>query len=265
MIDYNLLKNNFFIIAGPCVIERREICFEVAETLKDICKKIKVPYIFKSSFDKANRTSIKSFRGLGLEKGLEILSDIKDKLKIPVTTDVHESFQVKEVAEVVDIVQIPAFLCRQTDLLVEAGKSNKIVNIKKAQFLSGYDMKNVIEKVESCSNNKIILTERGNIFGYNNLIVDMRNILIMKQFKYPVVFDATHSVQSPGGLGVCSGGDREFAIPLAKAAVAIGANGIFMEVHPNPEKALCDGANSLYLKNMEKYIETLLSIRSKSL
>ena len=255
---YHEIKNNFFIIAGPCVIESKETCFMVAEHLKKICEKLKIPYIFKSSFDKANRSSIKSFRGLGIEKGLSILKEVKEKFNIPVTTDVHETWQVEKVAEIVDIIQIPAFLCRQTDLLLEAGKSDKIVNVKKAQFLSGYDMKNVIDKIVYTGNEKILLTERGNMFGYNNLVVDMRNIIIMKQYGFPVVFDATHSVQSPGGLGSCSGGNREFAIPLAKAAISTGCNGIFMEVHPEPDIALCDGPNSIPLKHIEKNINELI-------
>jgi 2-dehydro-3-deoxyphosphooctonate aldolase (KDO 8-P synthase) len=261
MIDYNILKKDFFIIAGPCVIEEKDICFEVAEKLKEICNTLKIPYIFKSSFDKANRSSLKSFRGPGIEQGLEILSEIKEKLKVPITTDVHECWQIPLVSKIVDIIQIPAFLCRQTDLLIEAGKSGKIVNVKKAQFLSGYDMRNVIDKLKSTKNNKILLTERGNIYGYNNLVVDFKNIIIMKKFGYPVVFDATHSVQTPGGLGICSGGDREFVMPLAKAAAAIGCNGIFMEVHPEPDSALCDGPNSLHLKDIENVIKEIIRSR----
>ena len=250
-------KKYFFVIAGPCVIENENICMEVAETLNDISKKLGIHYIFKASFDKANRSSVDSFRGIGFEKGLDVLSKIKNKYNFQVTTDVHETYQIRQVAKVVDIIQIPAFLCRQTDLLVEAGKTGKIINVKKGQFLSGYDMRNVILKIESTGNKNIILTERGNSFGYNNLIVDMRNILIMKRFGYPVVFDATHSVQIPGGMGSCSGGEREFVYPLAKASVAAGANGVFMEVHPEPEKALCDGPNSVELKNVEKIILNL--------
>ena len=254
------LKKDFFVIAGPCVIENEDICIEVAEKLSDICKELGINYIFKASFDKANRSSVNSFRGIGFERGLEVLTKIKNKYNLQVTTDVHETYQIQGIAKVVDIIQIPAFLCRQTDLLVEAGKSGKIVNVKKGQFLSGFDMKNVILKIESTGNKNIILTERGNSFGYNNLVVDMRNISIMKRFGYPVVFDATHSVQIPGGMGSYSGGDREFVYPLAKAAVAAGVNGIFMEVHPEPEKALCDGPNSVELKNVEKIILNLFRL-----
>ena len=254
------IRNNFFIIAGPCVIENEDICFQVAETVVKICKELGITYIFKSSFDKANRSSIDSFRGPGIEKGLLILEKIKKKYNIPITSDVHETWQIKEVKEILDIIQIPAFLSRQTDLLIESGKSNKIVNVKKGQFLSGYDTDNIVKKIKTTGNNKIILTERGNSFGYNNLVVDMRNIAIMKKLTDVVVFDATHSVQLPGGSGKCSSGNREFIFPLAKAAVAAGANGIFMEVHPCPDKALCDGANSLNLGNVKNIIEKLFEI-----
>ena len=257
---FEKIRNSFFLIAGPCVIENYEVCFHVAEKINEICNRLNIPYIFKSSFDKANRSSISSYRGPGLERGLKVLSDISDSFKIPVTTDVHETQQVKLVAEHVDIIQIPAFLCRQTDLLVEAGKTGKTVNVKKGQFLSGNDMENVISKLEYTGNKKIIITERGNMFGYNNLVVDMRNFPILKRYGYPVVFDATHSVQTPGGLGKCSGGDRNFVPFLANSAVAAGANGIFMEVHPEPDKALCDGANSIYLKDVEIMIKNLLEI-----
>jgi 2-dehydro-3-deoxyphosphooctonate aldolase (KDO 8-P synthase) len=257
---YNKLKKNFFIIAGPCVIESENICFQTAETMLNICEKLNINYVFKSSFDKANRSSVDSFRGIGIDEGLEILRKIKSDLNVPVTTDVHETWHIPKISAVVDIVQIPAFLCRQTDLLVASGKSNKIVNIKKGQFLSANDMLNVISKLEFTGNKKILLTERGNSFGYNNLVVDMRNIPIMKSFGYPTIFDATHSVQIPGGLGNKSGGERKFVFPLAKASVAAGANGIFMEVHPNPEKALCDGPNSLYLKDVKMIIEKLYEI-----
>ncbi len=257
---YDKLKKNFFIIGGPCVIEDIETCMKVADTLQRICDKYGITYIFKSSFDKANRSSINSFRGPGIIDGLKVLKKVKEKFNIPVTTDIHESWQVSEVKDIVDIIQIPAFLSRQTDILTASGKSGKIVNIKKGQFLSGYDTKNIVEKVLSTGNSKIILTERGNSFGYNNLVVDMRNIPIMKTFSELVVFDATHSVQLPGGAGKCSAGNREFIFPLSKAAVAAGADGVFMEVHPAPEKALCDGANSIKLDNIETIIKTLYNL-----
>jgi 2-dehydro-3-deoxyphosphooctonate aldolase (KDO 8-P synthase) len=257
---YNNLKKNFFIIAGPCVIEDIDTCFKVAETVKNICNKLNINYIFKSSFDKANRSSVNSFRGPGIVNGLEILNKIKNTFQLPVTTDIHETWQVNEVKNIVDIIQIPAFLSRQTDLLLASGKSGKIVNVKKGQFLSGYDAKNIVKKLQFTGNNKIILTERGNTFGYNNLVVDMRNIPIMKSFADIVVFDATHSVQLPGGADNCSSGNREFVYPLAKAAVAAGANGVFLEVHPTPERALCDGPNSIKLDNIENIIKKLYEI-----
>ncbi len=257
---YQILKENFFIIAGPCVIESKDICFEVAEKLDSICKNLKIPYIFKSSFDKANRSSVNSFRGIGISKGLQILDQIKSQFSIPITSDIHENWQIDECKDVLDIIQIPAFLSRQTDLLVNSAKTGKIVNVKKGQFLSGYDTQNIVNKIKQSNNNQIILTERGNSFGYNNLVVDMRNIKIMRQFNTPVVFDATHSVQLPGGYGKSSSGDRDFVFTLAKAAVAAGADGIFMEVHPDPEKALCDGPNSIYLKDFQSIAEKLLQI-----
>ncbi len=257
---FQKLKKEFFIIAGPCVIENEHVCFEVAEHIKNICEIYGITYIFKSSFDKANRSSVLSYRGPGIDNGLKVLNNIKKLLGIPVLTDIHETYQIEKVLDVVDIIQIPAFLCRQTDLLIAAGKTGKPVNVKKGQFLSGYDMRNVVSKLESTGNREIILTERGNMFGYNNLVVDMRNFSIMKSFNYPVIFDATHSVQLPGGQGACSGGNREFVIPLASASVAAGASGVFMEVHPEPDKALCDGPNSLHLKDVEKVIKHLLNI-----
>lgn len=248
------------MIAGPCVIENREIIFKVAEFLKELAEKIKIPVIFKSSFDKANRTSVNSFRGPGPDRGLEMLKEVKDLYGLPVISDVHQVNEVKKAAEVLDIIQIPALLSRQTDLIVEAARTNLPVNIKKGQFLSPGDMEQVIFKATSEGNNNIIVTERGASFGYNNLIVDMRSIPIMKNFGYPVVFDATHSVQLPGGKGQSSGGQREFVEPLARAAIAAGADGIFLEIHPDPDSALSDGPNSLPLEQVESLLKCLIEI-----
>ncbi len=253
-------NNTFFLIAGPCVIENADITFKIAKHLKTITEKIQIPFIFKASFDKANRSSIKGYRGPGIEKGLEILKKIKEKLCIPVTTDIHCISQIEKVAKIVDIIQIPAFLCRQTDLLIEAGKTKKTINVKKGQFLSPFEMKNVIEKILSVGNKNILITERGTFFGYNNLVNDFKGIYIMKNFGFPVVFDATHSVQQPGGLGICSGGNREFIPTLSKAAIAAGCDGIFMEVHPEPEKALSDGPNMLKLNEVENLLKILKKI-----
>ena len=249
------LANNLplSVIAGPCVIESRKQAFDLAKKLKDICSQEKINFIFKASYDKANRSSINSFRGPGLVEGLKILGDIKKELKVPVLTDVHCTHDVEAVAKVVDIIQIPAFLCRQTDLVVECAKTGLPVNVKKGQFLAPEDMVQVINKI-SKFNNKISLTERGASFGYRNLVVDYRSIEIMKQFGYPVIFDATHSVQRPGGLGTASGGDRQYVLPLAKAASAIGVSALFVEVHQNPDKALSDGANSVDLKMFKTMI-----------
>lgn len=255
------MVKGLFLIAGPCVIESEEIVLTIAEKLKLITNKLGVDYYFKASFDKANRTSIKSFRGPGIEEGVRILKKVKDEFDVKICTDIHEAWQANKVAEVADIIQIPAFLCRQTDLLVAAGNTGKIVNIKKAQFLAPWDMGNVVKKVESTGNHNIMLCERGSSFGYNNLVVDMTSIPEMKKFGYPVVFDATHSVQKPGGNGTSTGGNREYVPCLAKAAVAAGADGIFMEVHPEPEQALSDGANSLEIFKAEKLIEQLLTIK----
>ncbi|RKY32616.1 MAG: 3-deoxy-8-phosphooctulonate synthase [Candidatus Omnitrophota bacterium] len=253
-------NNGFFLIAGPCVIENEEITFEIAKELKKITSEEKIPFIFKASFDKANRTSIHSFRGPGLKEGLRILKEIKESLNIPVTTDVHCVYQIDKVSEVVDIIQIPAFLSRQTDLLISAGKTGKPVNVKKGQFLAPWDVKNVIEKIESTGNRNILLTERGTCFGYNRLVVDFCSLPIMRSFGYPVIFDATHSVQQPGAKGDSSGGNREFVPYLAKAAVAAGVDGIFMEVHPEPEKALSDGPNMLELERLKPLLKTLKRI-----
>ncbi|OGV57386.1 MAG: 3-deoxy-8-phosphooctulonate synthase [Lentisphaerae bacterium GWF2_52_8] len=233
------------VIAGPCVAESLSICREVAAEMSELCRKLDVHYIFKASFDKANRSSANSFRGLGLAEGLEILHEIRSEFKVPVLTDLHESSQAGPVAEVVDVLQIPAFLCRQTDLLIAAGQTGKPVNIKKGQFMAPEDMKGAVEKVRSTGNDKVLLTERGSSFGYHNLVVDMRSLAVMREIGVPVVFDATHSVQLPGGLGHASGGQRQFIRPLARAAAAVGLDVLFMEVHPNPDKALSDGPNSL--------------------
>ncbi len=255
-------KRDFFLIAGPCVIESSEHTFRVAQKMREICEKNSVPYVFKSSYDKANRTSIQSYRGPGLHAGLEILREIKRALGIVVTTDVHSVGEAEKAAEVVDILQIPAFLCRQTDLLIAAADTGRAVNIKKGQFMAPWDMKNVIEKVLARGNEKVMVTERGTMFGYNNLVVDMRSLIIMSDLNVPVVFDATHSVQLPGGKGSCSGGQREFVWPLARAAVAVGVNGIFMEVHDQPDKALCDGPNSMPLSAMDVVVESLVRLQS---
>jgi 2-dehydro-3-deoxyphosphooctonate aldolase (KDO 8-P synthase) len=250
----------FVLIAGPCVIESRELVFEVAAFLKKLTAKHKIPFIFKASYDKANRTSISSFRGPGLIEGLEILREVKNEFDVPVLSDIHSLNDVKRSAEVLDILQIPAFLCRQTDLLVEAGKSGKVVNVKKGQFLAPWDMKEVAKKIEGTGNKNILLTERGTSFGYNNLVTDFRALGIMRKTGYPVVFDATHSVQQPGGLGTASGGTGEYIPLLARCGVAAGADAIFMEVHPNPKKALSDGPNMVALKDLEPLLRDLKAI-----
>ena len=247
----------FVLIAGPCQIESRDHAFEVAHYLKDICADAGVSLVYKSSFDKANRTSVTGVRGLGLEKSLEVFKDIKTKLKLPILTDIHDKDQCKALAEVVDIIQIPAFLCRQTDLLLAAGNTGSIVNIKKGQFLAPWDMANVAEKVSSTGNKNIILTERGTSFGYNALVNDMRAIPIMKKTGFPVIIDATHSVQQPGGKGSSSGGQREFAPVIARSAVSIGVAGVFLETHPDPDNAPSDGPNMVFLKDMPKIITQL--------
>lgn len=246
-------------IAGPCVIESQECLDTVAKHLVTLNKKYDIDIIFKASFDKANRTSISSFRGPGLEKGLSMLNDIKEKYNLKLLTDIHESWQAVPVGRVVDVLQIPAFLCRQTDLLVAAAKTGKIVNIKKAQFLSGLDMKYPVQKVIESGNSNVWLTERGNMYGYNNLAVDFRNIADMKNFTNVVIMDCTHSVQRPGGDGGKTGGNREFVPAMALAAKAFGANGYFFEVHPDPTIAKSDGPNMLYLNDLEQVIDSLLS------
>lgn len=250
----------FKLIAGPCVIESEENVMLVAKKIKEITDKLDIPFVFKSSFDKANRTSINSFRGPGLEEGLRILNKVKTELNLKVTTDIHEPYQAEEVAKVVDIIQIPAFLCRQTDLLVSAAKTGKTVNVKKAQFLAPWDMKNVVGKLEESGNTDIMLCERGTSFGYNNLVVDMTGLVEMKKFGYPVVFDATHSVQKPGGKGNCTGGNREYVEYLAKAAISVGADAIFMEVHPDPDNALSDGPNMVKLDELEEILVKLKKV-----
>ncbi|MCX7699001.1 MAG: 3-deoxy-8-phosphooctulonate synthase [Candidatus Goldbacteria bacterium] len=257
---FNITNNDFFLIAGPCVIEDEDITFKIAIKLKEITEKLSIPFIFKSSYDKANRTSIKSYRGPGLKKGIKILSIIRQKLKIPILTDVHSPDEARFAAKYVDVLQIPAFLCRQTDILLAAGKTGKPVNIKKGQFLSPYEIKNIIEKIKSTGNNNILLTERGYIFGYNNLVVDLKSIYYMKQTGYPVIIDVTHSVQRPGGAGIQSGGDREYIETIAKGCVAAGAYGVFMEVHPKPEKALSDSAVQYPLNKVEKLLRELKRI-----
>ena len=243
--NFEIGSDKLTILAGPCAIESKDILFTVAEKLKKITQELDINYIFKSSFDKANRSSIKSFRGPGLEKGLEMLAEVKKEFDLPIVTDIHTPDQAAPVAEVADIIQIPAFLCRQTDLLVAAAKTGKIVNIKKGQFLAPAQMKPLAQKVFDSGNDKVLFTDRGSSFGYNNLVVDMRGIPIMQEMGIPVVFDATHSVQLPGGAGDCSSGERKFVPTLAKAAMAAGAKALFFEIHPDPDKALCDGPNML--------------------
>ncbi|MCQ2744589.1 MAG: 3-deoxy-8-phosphooctulonate synthase [bacterium] len=250
--NFEIGGNRLTILAGPCAVESLDIMRETAEGLKKITEKLNINYVFKCSYDKANRSSINSYRGLGIKKGLEYLSVIKKEFDLPIVTDIHTPEQADIVAEVADIIQIPAFLCRQTDLLVAAAKTGKIVNIKKGQFLAPAQMKSLIKKVEDSGNKKIMVTDRGVTFGYNNLVSDYRAIPIMKKFGYPVVFDATHSVQMPGSNGDSTGGDRKFVPVLAKCAMAAGADVLFFEVHPNPDKALCDGPNMLFLKDAEK-------------
>jgi len=255
---FDQISENTFFILGPCVMENQDLLYQVAEKVATIGQKFNVPVVFKSSFDKANRTSIHSYRGPGIEKGMEMLNNVKERFGLPVTTDIHEPYQAAIAAEVVDILQIPAFLCRQTDLLVAAAKTGKIVNVKKAQFLSGQDMFYPAQKVVEAGNQQIILTERGNMYGYNNLAVDFRNIHDMKQFGYPVCMDCTHSVQRPGGAGGKTGGDRTFVPMMALAAKAFGATGYFMEAHPDPDNALSDGPNMVKLHQLESVIAPLL-------
>ena len=252
---HKTLTEKPFIMAGPCIIEGEEMVLDLAKELKAIVESLGFTYIFKASFDKANRTSVDGYRGGGMENGLKILQKVRDTFGVPVVTDIHESSQAEIVAKHVDILQIPAFLCRQTDLLIAAGKTGKVINIKKAQFLSGVEMKFAVKKVESTGNKNILLTERGSMFGYNNLVVDYRNLVDMKQFGYPVVMDVTHSTQKPGGLNGASGGNREYAPYLAAAAAAVGVKGFFFEVHRNPDNALSDGPNMIKLSEFKKLLE----------
>lgn len=253
-------KQPLALIAGPCVIEGYERSLKIGQAIKDITGRLGIPYVFKASFDKANRSSYSSFRGPGLEEGLAILEKIKTELGVPVVSDIHCVTQIKPAAEVLDILQIPAFLSRQTDLVYSAALTGKAVNVKKGQFMAPNDMKNVVAKIREAGNENILLTERGASFGYNNLVVDMRGLAIMRSFGYPVVFDATHSVQLPGGAGTASAGQREFVEYLTRAAVAVGVDALFMEVHDNPEEALCDGPNMLYLDQLEALLKDVLAI-----
>jgi 2-dehydro-3-deoxyphosphooctonate aldolase (KDO 8-P synthase) len=255
---YQKLKEKKFILSGPCVIENEYMIMNLAENIKKMTEELDFTYIFKASFDKANRTSINSYRGPGLEEGLRILERVKKEFNLPLTTDIHEPNQAKPVSEIVDILQIPAFLCRQTDLLVEAAKTGRIINIKKAQFLDGKDMIHPINKVKESGNDKIMLTERGSMFGLGNLVVDFRQIIDMKEFGYPVVMDVTHSTQKPSALGGKSGGDRKYAPYMAKLANVVNVNGFFFEVHENPEVALSDGPNMVYLKDFRDILEELV-------
>lgn len=248
------------VIAGPCVIESRESALKHASLLKEAADRVGVPYIFKSSYDKANRSSVDSYRGPGLGKGLEILAEVKQKTGVPILTDVHESEQVASVSEVADVLQIPAFLCRQTDFVVAVAQSGKVVNVKKGQFLAPWDIGNIVDKILSANNDQILLTERGASFGYNNLVSDMRSLVVMRELGYPVVFDATHSLQLPGGLGKASGGERKYIGPLARAGVAVGVDALFMEVHENPDQALSDGPNSLPLGEFEGVLRIVKEI-----
>ncbi|HEY7318356.1 MAG TPA: 3-deoxy-8-phosphooctulonate synthase [Candidatus Binatia bacterium] len=248
------------VIAGPCVIESRESALRHATLLRDAADRVGVPYIFKSSYDKANRSAGDSYRGPGLHRGLEILAEVKQKIGVPVLTDVHEQEQIAPVSEIADVLQIPAFLCRQTDFVIAVARSGKVVNVKKGQFLAPWDMGNVVDKILSANNDQILLTERGASFGYNNLISDMRSLVVMRELGYPVVFDATHSLQLPGGLGKASGGERKYIAPLARAGVAVGVDALFMEVHENPDQALSDGPNSLPLREFEGVLQIVKEI-----
>jgi len=253
-------NKGFVLIAGPCVLENEEAAMDIAQYLQKLTTRLKIPYIFKASYDKANRTSINSYRGPGVKEGLVILQKIKDKLGVPLLSDVHRFEEIDAAAEILDVMQVPAFLCRQTDFILEMAKKAKVINIKKGQFLAPGDVANIIAKAESTGNDNIMITERGTSFGYNNLVFDVRALPIMRNMGYPVIFDATHSVQLPGGAGTASGGERAMVEYLARAAVAAGVDGIFLEVHRDPEKALCDGANSLYLDSLEELLTTLTQI-----
>jgi 2-dehydro-3-deoxyphosphooctonate aldolase (KDO 8-P synthase) len=255
-------NKKFVLIAGPCVLENEKSAMDTAQYLKKLTVKLKIPFIFKSSYDKANRTSVKSYRGPGAKKGLAILRNIKKELDIPILSDVHRFEEIDAASEVLDVVQVPAFLCRQTDFVMEIAKKARVINVKKGQFLAPWDVANIIEKIKSAGNENIMITERGASFGYNNLVFDVRSLPILRNMGYPVIFDATHSVQLPGGQGTSSGGQRDMVKYLARAAVAAGVDGVFFEVHKNPEKALCDGVNSLYLDSLEELLTTLKKIDS---
>lgn len=250
----------FQLIAGPCVIESEEQVLNIAKAMKEITDELGIPYTFKASFDKANRTSINGYRGPGIDEGLKILQKVKDTYNLPICTDIHEAWQAEPVSKVADILQIPAFLCRQTDLLVAAAKTGKCVNIKKAQFLAAWDMKNCLEKVRESGNDNVMLCERGTTFGYNTLVVDMTGLRVMKDFDVPVIFDATHSVQKPGGNGTSTGGNREYVEYMAKAAIAVGVDGLFMEVHPDPDNAKSDGPNMVKLSEMKDLLIKLQKV-----
>ena len=250
------------LIAGPCVLESADLARQVAQTMLEICSRLGISYVFKASFDKANRTSISSYRGPGIDQGLETLGRIRSELNVPVVSDIHEPQQAKAAAEVLDIIQIPAFLCRQTDLLTAVSQTGKPINLKKGQFLSPWDMQNAVLKIRESGSSPVMLVERGACFGYNNLVVDMRSLPVLRSFNCPVIYDATHSVQLPGGAGGSSGGQREYIAPLTRAAAAVGIDGLFMEVHPDPEKALCDGPNSIALDAIEPVLEQVVRIRA---
>jgi len=254
--------NPLVLIAGPCVIESEANCLETAKRIKDITQALGIPFIFKSSFDKANRLSLDSYRGPGLKRGLEILDKVKKKIKVPILSDIHCQREIEEAKKVLDIIQIPAFLCRQTDIVVNAAKSGKVINIKKGQFLAPWDILPIIRKVESTGNKKILITERGACFGYNNLVTDFRSLGIIREFGYPVIYDATHSVQLPGAKGTSSGGQREFVEGLSRAAVAFGCDGLFLEVHLSPDKALCDGPNMISLGELQKLLKQIKKIEA---
>lgn len=255
-------KNPLVLIAGPCVIESEKLTLDTAKDIKDISAKIGIPFIFKSSFDKANRLSLNSFRGPGIKKGLEVLKKVKQKLNVPVLSDIHCQRDIPEAVKVLDIIQIPAFLCRQTDIVVAVAKTGRVINIKKGQFLAPWDILPIIKKIESAGNRGILITERGVSFGYNNLVSDLRSLDVMRKFGYPVIYDATHSVQLPGGKGASSGGQREFVAGLSRAAAAFGCDGLFLEVHPDPDKAPCDGPNMISLKELEKLLKEIRKIEA---
>lgn len=270
MID-SVAVNHFFrigpghpllLIAGPCVLESEEVARRIASHVKEVAGRLGISFVFKASFDKANRTSLSSYRGPGLTEGLRMLAAIRQEFQVPVISDVHDVTQVEQAAQVLDILQIPAFLCRQTDLLVAAARTGKVVNVKKGQFMAPWDMEHAVGKIRASGNSNILLTERGTTLGYNNLVVDMRSLPIMRSLGCPVIYDATHSVQLPGGAGGSSGGQRQFIAPLTRAAVAAGVDGLFMEVHPEPAKALCDGPNSLPLDQLESLLTTIVAIHN---